>query len=163
MILPTKPRTPRHKGKIENGINYVQENALKGKLFNELAAQNTHLQHWETHIADTRIHGTTRQQVRKLFEIEKTSLQPLPLEPFPCCEEGYRARKTSYEHFMQLLHAVEMDIFPSLYKFSKSVNGVAANDIVKLFPSHFFKYLFRASGEKVNRIVKINNIIKGPF
>ena len=30
VILPTKPYTPRHKGKVERGIDYVQENALKG-------------------------------------------------------------------------------------------------------------------------------------
>jgi len=28
VVLPTKPYTPRHKGKIENGIGYVQDNAL---------------------------------------------------------------------------------------------------------------------------------------
>jgi hypothetical protein len=27
VLLPTKPRTPRHKGKIERGVDYVQENA----------------------------------------------------------------------------------------------------------------------------------------
>ena len=91
VILPTKPRMPRHKGKIERGIDYVQDNALKGKFFEDLISQNAYLQHWETHIADTRIHGTTRQQVKKLFEIEKTSLQPLPLEAFPCYQEGERA------------------------------------------------------------------------
>src|SRR5208337_4138844 len=30
-ILPTKPYTPRHKGKIERGIGYVKSNALKGR------------------------------------------------------------------------------------------------------------------------------------
>ena len=32
-ILPTKPRTPRHKGKIESGVGYVQDNGLKGHRF----------------------------------------------------------------------------------------------------------------------------------
>lgn len=90
VILPTKPYTPRHKGKVESGIKYVQDNALKGKCFIDLAEQNVYLAHWEARIADTRIHGTTRQQVRKLFEIEKTSLQTLPLELFPCYQEGER-------------------------------------------------------------------------
>ncbi len=30
VFLPTKPRMPRHKGKVERGVDYVQENALKG-------------------------------------------------------------------------------------------------------------------------------------
>lgn len=31
-LLPTKPATPRHKGKVEAGVDYVQENALKGTV-----------------------------------------------------------------------------------------------------------------------------------
>ncbi len=30
VILPTKPRMPRHKGKVERGVGYVQDNGLKG-------------------------------------------------------------------------------------------------------------------------------------
>ena len=50
-------------GKIESGINYVQDNALKGRGFASLAEENQFLQEWENRVADTRIHGTTRQQV----------------------------------------------------------------------------------------------------
>ena len=39
VILPTKPYTPRHKGKVERGIDYVQENALKGRRFQTLQEQ----------------------------------------------------------------------------------------------------------------------------
>ena len=63
VILPTKPYTPRHKGKIEAGIKYVQDNALKGRVFGSLAAENQFLLEWESRVADTCIHGTTRQQV----------------------------------------------------------------------------------------------------
>ena len=89
--LPTKPRTPRHKGKIERGVGYVQDNALKGHTFASLAEQNAHLRHWEEQVADTRIHGTTRRQVRQQFEqVEKPTLGPLPSTRFPCFEEGRR-------------------------------------------------------------------------
>jgi len=67
VILPTKPAMPRHKGKIEAGIKYVQANGLAGKQFVSLGAQNVYLAHWEQTVADTRIHGTTRQQVRAHF------------------------------------------------------------------------------------------------
>lgn len=30
-FIPTRPRTPRHKGKVERGVDYVQENALRGQ------------------------------------------------------------------------------------------------------------------------------------
>ena len=90
VVLPTKPYTPRHKGKVERGVDYVQANALKGHAFSSLADQNRHLLTWETQVADTRIHGTTRKQVKKAFEQEKPTLQPLPSERFPCFAEAKR-------------------------------------------------------------------------
>ena len=92
VILPTKPYTPRHKGKIEKGIEYVKSNALKGRRFTSLAEENTHLLNWEKRIADTRIHGTTRQQVGKVFEeVEKDHLLPLPPCRFGSFEEAKRS------------------------------------------------------------------------
>jgi hypothetical protein len=90
-VLPTRPYTPRHKGKIERGIDYVQENALKGRLFASLEEENSFLLHWEATVADTRVHGTIRQQVGKLFlEQERPALRPLPAERFPVFAEGQR-------------------------------------------------------------------------
>jgi len=92
VMLPTRPRTPRHKGKVERGIDYVQENGLKGRgPFQTLEDQNRHLREWEQSVADTRIHGATRQQVGAVFEqIEKPALLPLPAERFPCFQEAPR-------------------------------------------------------------------------
>jgi transposase len=90
-VLPTKPRTPRHKGKIESGIGYVKNNALKGLVFATLEEQNRHLLEWETTVADVRIHGTIRQQVGKLFAaVEQPALRPLPIERFPFFHEAPR-------------------------------------------------------------------------
>jgi len=84
VILPTKPYTPRHKGKIESGVNYVQDNGLKNHSFESLEEHNDHLLDWEANVADQRIHGTTRKQVGKLFEeVERAALLPLPAERFP--------------------------------------------------------------------------------
>jgi transposase len=91
VLLPTKPYTPRHKGKVERGIDYVQENALKGRQFPSLDAQNHFLLDWEQTVADTRVHGTTRRQVGSHFlEVERAALQPLPLTRFPCFQEARR-------------------------------------------------------------------------
>ncbi len=91
VILPTKPGTPRHKGKVERIVGYAQDNALKGLCFPSLAQENGHLLAWETQTADTRIHGTTQKQVKKCFEeVERSALLPLPAERFPCFEEGRR-------------------------------------------------------------------------
>lgn len=91
-ILPTRPYTPRHKGKIERGVGYAQDNALKGRTFSSLAEQNRHLQEWEANVADTRIHGTTHQQVGKVFaDLERPALRPLPAGRFPSFSEGRRS------------------------------------------------------------------------
>ncbi len=91
VLLPTRPRMPRHKGKVERGVDYVQENALKGRSFESLEKQNDHLQHWERTVADTRLHGTTKRQVLKMFqEEERSALGELPAERFPSFKEGQR-------------------------------------------------------------------------
>src|SRR5271168_2479398 len=91
VMLPTRPAMPRHKGKIESGINYGQENALKGRSFESLSAQNIFLLDWESGVADTRIHGTTRQQMGKVFnEVERAKLLSLPAGLFPVFEEAPR-------------------------------------------------------------------------
>lgn len=92
VILPTRPRTPRHKGKVEAGVKYVQANALKGRTFASLHEQNRFLKEWERSVADTRIHGTTRSQVGKVFEeVERPTLQSLPVDRFPFFREAKRS------------------------------------------------------------------------
>ncbi len=91
VVLPTKPYMPRHKGKVESGIKYVKNNALKGRVFTSLVEHNTFLVRWERQVADTRIHGTTRQQVGKVFrKVEQPMLSSLAAERFPLYHEGRR-------------------------------------------------------------------------
>jgi transposase len=80
--LPCRPYAPDLKGKVESAVGYVQETALKGKRFESLEEQNAHLARWNERWAATRIHGTTKRQVRAMFEEEKPFLQPLPAQRF---------------------------------------------------------------------------------
>jgi transposase len=90
-ILPTRPYTPRHKGKVERGVGYAQDNALKGRVFSSIGEENSFLLEWELTVADTRIHGTTRRQVGKHFaDVERRALLPLPPDAFPSFHEGRR-------------------------------------------------------------------------
>lgn len=92
VFLPTKPYTPEHKGKVEAGVKYVKNNGLKGHEFTSLDAENKHLLEWEDRVADTRLHGTTKRQVRQHFEeIERPALLALPVERFPSFHEGRRS------------------------------------------------------------------------
>lgn len=108
VILPTKPVMPRHKGKVEAAVKYAQNNALKGRTFTSLAAQNQFLAHWESHIADTRIHGTTRQQVGQCFEaVERRALQPLSSSLFPVFEAARRkVHRDGYLEFQRAYYSV---------------------------------------------------------
>lgn len=107
VILPTKPAMPRHKGKVEAGVKYAQNNAVKGRSFASLAAQNLFLAEWEKNVADTRIHGTTRQQVGKLFDaVERPALQPLPAGLFPVFEEApRRVHRDGYVEFKRAYYS----------------------------------------------------------
>ncbi len=89
-ILPSRVRTPRHKGKVERQVGYAQDNALKGRTFQSLSEQNAYLRDWETRVADKRIHGTTRRQVQRMFDEEKLHLAALPPDLFPAYQEGRR-------------------------------------------------------------------------
>jgi len=83
LISPTRPRTPRHKGKVENGVHYVQRNFMAGREFLDIHTANQHLRTWVMERAGTREHGTTHQAPLHLFnEHEKAALLPLTKEPF---------------------------------------------------------------------------------
>ena len=87
VVSPTRPGTPRHKGKVENGIRYLQRNFMAGQQFADIHAANARLLIWVQERAGTRQHGTTHQQPLQLFkEREQAALLPLPAEPFTLCE-----------------------------------------------------------------------------
>ena len=87
MISPTIPYTPRHKGKVENGVHYVQRNFMAGQEFADIHCANQHLKNWIRDIAGVREHGTTHEAPLSLFkEFEQAALQPLPETAFSLCE-----------------------------------------------------------------------------
>jgi transposase len=91
VFMPTRPYAPRHKGKVERGVDYVQENALRGRTFATLEDQNRYLREWELTVADTRVHGTTRRHVGEHFhDVERAALLSLPPDPFPSFHEARR-------------------------------------------------------------------------
>ena len=79
--LPCPVRDPNRKGKVESGVHHAQRK-LRGLRFESAEEAQSYLDRWETNWADTRIHGTTKRQVREMFEEEKPHLLPLPVEPF---------------------------------------------------------------------------------
>jgi len=87
LVSPTIPYTPRHKGKVESGVHYVQRNFMAGQEFVDIHMGNLHLREWILNTAGVRKHGTTGEAPLHLFnENEKACLQPLPAEPFRLLE-----------------------------------------------------------------------------
>jgi hypothetical protein len=87
LIAPCRPRTPRHKGKVERGgVAYVKGNFLAGRAFRNVQEANERALAWVLEVAGRREHGTTKQQPLDVFErVERPALQPLPVDPFTLC------------------------------------------------------------------------------
>ena len=90
VALPCRPYHPDQKGKVESGVGYTQRTALKGRTFESIEEQNAFLVHWNERWAATRIHGTTKRQVREMFEEERPFHLPLPPTRFEYYRVGER-------------------------------------------------------------------------
>lgn len=79
LIAPNRPRTPEHKGKVEQGgVHYVKRNFLGGREPTTITRANRDVRAWCQTTAGERIHGTTREAPLARFEQEREHLQPLP-------------------------------------------------------------------------------------
>ena len=87
--MPCRVRHPNRKGKVEAAVKHTQ-NALKGLRFESIEDAQAYLDRWDARWADTRIHGTTKRQVKKMFEEERPALSKLPESPFRYYAYGVR-------------------------------------------------------------------------
>lgn len=87
MISPNRPRTPEHKGKVENGVHFVTRSFLAGQQFADVHTANAALRQWIRERAGAREHGTTHRAPLAVFEAEeRAALLPLPSQPFELVE-----------------------------------------------------------------------------
>jgi transposase len=83
LIAPCRPRTPQHKGKVEQGgVHYVKRNFLGGREPTTLPQANRDVRRWALTVAGQRIHGTTKERPLDRFASERAALQPLPAAPY---------------------------------------------------------------------------------
>jgi transposase len=83
LISPCRPRTPQHKGKVEQGgVHYVRRNFLAGREPMTLTQANREVLRWVETTAGKRIHGTTKEQPLARFATERQALRPLPSTPY---------------------------------------------------------------------------------
>jgi hypothetical protein len=55
-----RPYRPRTKGKVERSVAYLRDSFLNGRTFQGLDDLNAQARHWLGHVANVRVHGTTR-------------------------------------------------------------------------------------------------------
>lgn len=84
LIAPCAPRTPEHKGKVEQGgVHYLKRNFLGGRTPTSQTQANSDVRNWCLSTAGLRTHGTTKAQPLARFEAtERALLRPLPPTPY---------------------------------------------------------------------------------
>ena len=129
-IDPCKPRTPRHKGRVERGVAYVKSAFVPDRTFRNIADANQQLTEWILGEAGNRIHGTTHEvPLRAFAEREKQALQSLPEERpelvtwsvaklHPNCHINFEKSYYSAPHRLvgQTLHVRATDTMVELYQ-----------------------------------------------
>lgn len=80
---PAKVRSPKLKGKVERVVPVVRGHLLAGRFFKDIHEANQRALSWCKNEIGQEIHGTTKKKPYPVFlEEEKSSLKPLPDEPF---------------------------------------------------------------------------------
>jgi len=83
LIAPNRPRTPEHKGKVEQGgVHYMKRNFLGGREPTLITQANREVRTWCMTTAGGRVHGTTKEAPLARFVVEREQLQPLPKSPY---------------------------------------------------------------------------------
>jgi transposase len=110
LIDPQPPRTPRLKGKVEQGgVHYVCRNFLAGRSADEtLLARNQALARWTHQTAGQRLHGTTKQAPLARFTGgEQAVLRPLPRVPYDLAVwKQVQVYRDCYVQFEQAYYSV---------------------------------------------------------
>lgn len=81
------PARGNEKGRVERAIRYIRDSFFAGRDVTDLGTLNAEADVWCRDVADARRWPDDRDRtVAELFAEERTSLLPLPDDPFPCVE-----------------------------------------------------------------------------
>jgi transposase len=108
LIAPCRPRTPEHKGKVEQGgVHYVKRNFLAGRKPSAIGDANQAVLQWCEPVAGQRIHGTTKQKPLLRFRtVEQAALRPLPGMPYePSAWKHVKLPRDCYLVFEQAFYS----------------------------------------------------------
>ena len=97
-----RPYRAQTKGKIESGVKYVRRNFLCGLLGREpscLLDFNTELREWVATVANTRVHGTTHQNVGLSWDLDQFQMQSIQGRP-PFAYKDDELRKVARDAYV---------------------------------------------------------------
>jgi len=116
-VLPTRPRRPRDKGKVEACVLIVERwlfGRLRHRVFYSLAEVNAAIAVLMTDLNDRRVMRRVGQTRRQLFEaIDKPALKALPLEPYVFAE--WRIRRAGLDYHVE----IERHFYSVPYRFAR--------------------------------------------
>jgi len=123
-------RHPRDKARVENQVPYVRERWFAGEAFNaDLVEIRRHAQVWCHEVAGARVHGTTRQVPRDVYERdERSHMQAAPAAPFDV--PHWSEPKVHPDHHVQVLKALYS--VPTRY-IGKTLDARADRSSVRLY------------------------------
>ncbi len=83
VVDPARVASPQDKGRVENGVKFVQVSFFAGEDFAGIADAQHRAEDWCRIRAGMRVHGTTRQRPAEVFaQVEAPALLPAPAEPY---------------------------------------------------------------------------------
>lgn len=75
-------RYPEAKGRVEGAIKYIRHSFFYGRSFRSLEDLRAQAAAWRDHVANDRVHATTRERPRDRLLLEQPRLRALPARPF---------------------------------------------------------------------------------
>jgi len=83
VVDPARVRSPQDKGRVENGVKFVQVSFFAGEQFAGIEDGQRRAGDWCRIRAGMRVHGTTRRRPAEVFaQLEAPALLPAPAEPY---------------------------------------------------------------------------------
>jgi transposase len=83
VVDPARVRSPQDKGRVENGVKFVQVSFFAGEQFAGIADAQRRAGDWCRVRAGMRVHGTIRRRPAEVFaQVEAPALLPAPEQPY---------------------------------------------------------------------------------
>ncbi|AUX45913.1 transposase [Sorangium cellulosum] len=105
LVDAARVRSPQDKARVENQVAYVRESWFDGESFTSLDEARASAERWCRDVAGARVHGTTREVPREVFEArERTAMKPAPTAPFDV--PHWTDAKVHPDHHVQVLRSL---------------------------------------------------------